>query len=92
MLPCKHMFTIFENIDVLDWNSFSVNYGNFPYFCLDIDSQTLDKCDEENPSCENEDLESVFKNDDQSFVYFNTLPKKYYAKRSKASMCRELLK
>ena len=30
--------------------------------------------------------------DDRSLVYFNTLPKKQYAKRLKTSMCRELFK
>ena len=92
MLPCKHMFPIFEKIDGLDWNSFSVNYRNSPYFCLDINSQILDKGEEEFPICENEDPESVCKNYDQSLVYFNTLPRKQCAKRSKASMCRELSK
>ena len=43
MLPCKHMFAIFGKIDGLDWNSFSVNYRNSPYFCLDINNQILDK-------------------------------------------------
>ena len=70
MLPCKHMFAIFEKIDGLD----SVNY---PYFCILIPHT---------PTCENEDPELVSK-----LAYFNALPKKQYARRSKASVCRELL-
>ena len=90
-LLCKQMFAIFDKIDGLDWNSFSINYRNSPYFCLDINNQILDKSSEEFPVCENEDPEPVCKNDGQS-VYFKTLPKKQYVKRSKTSMCRELLK
>ena len=44
--------------------------------------------DEEFPICENEDPEPFCKNGDQTPVYFNTLPKKQYAKKSKTSMCR----
>ena len=91
MLPCKHMFAIFDKIDGLDWNSFSVNYRNSLYFCLHINNQILDKSNEEFPVCENKGPEPVCKNVDQS-AYFKTLPKKQYVKRSKASMCRELLK
>ena len=40
------MFGVFEEIGGLDWNSFSVNYGNSPYFCLDVNNQILDKCNE----------------------------------------------
>ena len=90
MSPCKHMFAIFGKIDGLDWNSFSVNYRNSPYFCLDINNQILDKSNEEFPVCENEAPEPVCKNDDQN-AYFKTLPKKQHVKRSKVSMRRELL-
>ena len=58
------MFAIVEKIDGLDRNSFSVNYRNFPYFCLNINNQILDKCNEEFPICKNEDPELVCKNDD----------------------------
>ena len=85
------MFAIFDKIDGLDWNSFSVNYRNSLYFCLHINNQILDKSNEEFPVCENKGPEPVCKNVDQS-AYFKTLPKKQYVKRSKASMCRELLK
>ena len=91
MLPCKHMFAIFSKIDGLDWNSFPVNYRNSPYFCLDINNQILDKSNEKFPVCENEAPELVCKNDDQN-VYFKTLPKKHYVKRSKAHRRRESLK
>ena len=91
MLPCKHMFAIFDKVDGLDWNSFSVNYRNSPYFCLDINNQILDKSNEKFPVCENEAPELVCKNDDQN-VYFKTLPKKHYVKRSKAHRRRESLK
>ena len=51
----------------------------------------MGKSNEEFPVCENKAPESVCKNDDQN-AYFKTLPKKQYVERSKASMCRELLK
>ena len=90
MLLCKHMFAIFDKTHGIDWNSFSVNYRNSPYFCLDINNQILDKSNEELPVCENEAPEPVCKNDDHNA--FKTLPKKQYLKRSKTSRCRELLK
>ena len=86
------MFAIFEKIDCLDWNAFSINYRNSPYFCLNINKQILDKCNAEFPFFENEDLEPVCKNDDRILVYFNALPKKQYAKRLKTSMWKELFK
>ena len=43
-------------------------------------------------NCEKEDPKLFTENDDQSLVYFNTLPKKQYAKGSKTSMRRHLLK
>ena len=51
----------------------------------------MGKSNEEFPVCENKAPESVCKNDDQN-AYFKTLPKKQHVERSKASMCRELLK
>ena len=42
MLPCKYMFVIFEKMDGLDRNSFSVNYRNFSYFSLNIKNQIFD--------------------------------------------------
>ena len=63
MLPCKHMLAKFEKIDGLDWNSFSVKYRNSSDCCPDINNQTSGKCDEEFPICENDDPESVCKND-----------------------------
>ena len=74
------------------WNSFSVNYRISSYFCPNIKKQILDKCNKEFPICEIQDPEPVCKNDDQSLVYFNTPPKKQYAKRSNESLSRELLK
>ena len=38
MLPCEHILVIFVKIDVLDWNSFSVNYKDFPNLYLDINN------------------------------------------------------
>ena len=52
----------------------------------------MNKCDEEFPIFENENPHLVCKNDHQSLLYFNALPKKQYAKRSKVLMSRELLK
>ena len=52
----------------------------------------MNKCDEEFPICENENPHLVCKNDDQSLLYFNALPKSQYAKRSKVLISRELLK
>ena len=81
-----------KKIDCLDWNSVLINYRNSPYFCLNMNNHILDNCNGEFPFYKNEDLEPICKNDDQSLVYFNAVPKKQYAKRLKASMCRELLK
>ena len=62
------MFAIFEKIYGLDWNSFSANYRNSPYFWINLNNQILDKCYESFPICESEDPESVCKKHYQKVV------------------------
>ena len=90
MLPYKESFVaIFAKIDGLDWNSFSVNYRNSPYFCLNIKNQILNKCEEEFSICENEDPEPVCKNDYESLVYFLTHYPKSSIQKDQKHLCPE---
>ena len=86
-----HVFAIFEKIDDWDWNSFSVNYRNSPYFCLDIKKLILDSYIQWRISSmwkwqPRTSFQKWWSKAKCVATYFKTLPKMWYVKRSKASI------
>ena len=90
ILPYKHMFALFNGKTGLNWNAFRESYRNSPFFSLDIiksnNTETSASGAVSDLSMEDEIYE------ENNHVNFNPLQKKQYSKKSKASMCRELLK
>ena len=90
MLPCKHMFALFNGKTRLDWGAFYESYRNSPFFSLEpIKNNDI----ETSASGAVSDLSMEDQISEESdHVNFNPLQNKQYLKKAKASMCRELLK
>ena len=90
MLPCKHMFALFDGKTGLNCNAFLESYRNSPFFSLDIIKNNNIEASASGAVSDLSMEGEIYKKN--NYVNFNPLQKKQYSKKSKASMCRELLK
>ena len=87
LLPCKHLVAVFENFEEFGWNSLPAIYTSSPYFNLDYDVIDSVPSDKSNGEVVADEVYSITDDD----VIMSELPVKRYAKRTKASSCREVL-
>ena len=93
-LPCKHILAIFAKYE-RDWNHLPASYRNSPYFTVDYDFIDARKPSVQQEKLEVADSENVLSGEESENkvqVHLMEIPKKIYPKRSKASVCREMLK
>ena len=86
LLPCKHMLSVIQHVDGVSWESFSKRYRESPFINVDHSVSSPPSDDEVNNH-----VDDGMHVNDELVICLAELKKKGYPKKSKASVCREIL-
>ena len=82
MLPCKHILSLFEHCEEVNWQTLPNRYISSPYFNLD-DSVFYQQSQNDTLLADNcEQMIDLSQSEDE--IQFQEIPKKLYPKKSKS--------